>query len=258
MGESSSSLPPEALPRQRARRVYGRRIGRPLRKERAESLGALLSRLELPRDVLTERATLNPDSFFAAPVQKLHFEIGFGNGEHLLHLMALSPQDHFIGAEPFLNGMSAFLKALPDPVPENIRVLADDALLALNSFEDQSVDILYILNPDPWPKTRHHKRRIVTEKNLRVFGRVLKDDGLMIQTTDVDELAEWMVCKTTDCLDFEWLAQSPRDWQTSPDHWLATRYENKGGKAGRTQTYLLYKRRPRAFQGEEKTQPKKQ
>jgi tRNA (guanine-N7-)-methyltransferase len=123
--------------------------------------------------------------------------------------------------------------------------LADDALLALNSFEDQSVDVLYILNPDPWPKIRHHKRRVVIEKNLKVFARVLKDGGTMIQTTDVDELAEWMVCQTTACPAFEWQAQSPKDWQTAPDNWLATRYESKGGKAGRQQTYLVYKRLPR-------------
>lgn len=243
MAEDSPLSP--TPPRKRARRVYGRRIGRPLRKVRLDALDALLSKLELPREILTEQANVDPQSFFAGPPQKLHFEIGFGNGEHLLHLMATHPNDHFIGAEPFMNGMSAFFTSLPDPVPENIRVLADDALLALNSFEDQSVDVLYILNPDPWPKIRHHKRRVVTPKNLKVFARVLKDGGTMIQTTDVDELAEWMVCQTTACPAFEWLAQSPKDWQTAPDNWLATRYESKGGKAGRQQTYLVYKRLPR-------------
>ena len=223
-------------------RIFGRRQGRPMHKSRKDVMETIFPSLCIPKDILKEDGTIASNDIFGQPVQTLHFEIGFGNGEHLHYIMNENPDHHYIGAEPYMNGMSAFLKTLPHPTPKNIRVHMDDALMVLNSLPDSSVDFLYILNPDPWPKTRHHKRRIVSEKNLSVYARVLKDGGVMIQTTDVDELAEWMLTKTVNCPHFEWVAERPEDWKTAPNGWMATRYENKGKEAGRTQTYLLYKR----------------
>ncbi len=208
-------------------------------------LQTVLPTLQISKEVLKEDKSVSPSEIFKADVAKLHFEIGFGNGEHLLYIMDENPAHHFIGAEPYMNGVSAFLKSLPSPSPQNIRVHSDDALMVLNSLQDQSVDFLYILNPDPWPKSRHHKRRIVSPENLEVFARVLKDGATMIQTTDVDELAEWMLTKTINCPHFEWLAERPEDWKTAPNGWMSTRYEEKGREAGRQQTYLVYKRKPR-------------
>lgn len=227
------------------KRVYGRRLGRPMHKSRLDVLETVLPDRQVAKELLKEDGALPSSTIFETPVSELHFEIGFGNGEHLLYIMGEHPDAHFIGAEPFVNGMSAFLKSLPVPTPQNVRVHMDDALMVLNSLEDASVDFLYILNPDPWPKSRHHKRRIVSEANLEIYARVLKDGGMMIQTTDVDELAEWMLTKTINCPHFEWLAEKPEDWKTAPNGWMATRYENKGRDAGRTQTYLIYQRKPR-------------
>lgn len=209
---------------------------------RLDALETVFPKVEVPRSLLTEKADLTPSDIFGVPVQKFHFEIGFGAGEHLHYIMGENPDDHFIGAEPYMNGMSAFIKELPTPTPENIRVHADDALMVLNSLKDGSVDFLYILNPDPWPKSRHHKRRIVSEQNLEVYARVMKQGGMMIQTTDVDDLAEWMLTKTINCPYFDWTAEGPDDWKTAPNGWMSTRYENKGKEAGRSQTYLIYQR----------------
>lgn len=243
------------------KRVYGRKHGRPMHKGRTDVIETILPVLQIPKDKLKEDGTLNISSLFPSPlrgegqcggesrggedIKKLHFEIGFGNGEHLLYIMNEYPTHHFIGAEPYTNGMSAFLKSLPTPTPQNLRVHMDDALMVLNSLPDASVDFLYILNPDPWPKTRHHKRRIVSEENLEIYARVLKDGATLIQTTDVDELAEWMLTKTINCPHFAWLAESPEDWKTAPNGWMSTRYEEKGRLAGRTQTYLVYQRNNR-------------
>lgn len=212
---------------------------------RRDVVHSLLPILQIDKEVLKEDCSLHPSMLFMTAPQALHFEIGFGNGEHLLYIMNENPSHHFIGAEPYMNGMSAFLKSLPTPPPSNLRVHADDALMVLNSLPDASVDFLYILNPDPWPKARHHKRRIVSEQNLGVYARVLKDGGMMIQTTDVDELAEWMLTHTVNCPHFEWLAEKPDDVKKAPNGWMSTRYESKGKDAGRTQTYLLYRRKNR-------------
>lgn len=227
---------------QKVKRVYVRRNGRPMHQGRMDALETVFPKVEVPRSLLTEKASLTPDDIFGVPVDAFHFEIGFGNGEHLHYIMRENPSHHFIGAEPYMNGMSAFIKELPTPTPENIRVHADDALMVLNSLKDATVDFLYILNPDPWPKSRHHKRRIVSEQNLEVYARVLKAGGMMIQTTDVDELAEWMLTKTINCPYFDWTAERPEDWRTAPNGWMSTRYENKGKEAGRKQTYLIYRR----------------
>lgn len=230
---------------QKVKRVYGRRMGRPMHKARLDVLDTVLPQCQIDKALLKEDQSLSADRIFGHKVERLHYEIGFGSGEHLHYIMSQFPDDDFIGAEPYINGMTTFLKHLPDEVPSNIKVHMDDALMVLNSLEDASVDFLYILNPDPWPKSRHHKRRIVNAENLEVYARVLKDGGVMLQTTDVDFLAEWMVTQTVACPHFEWTANTLEDCKTAPNGWMATRYENKGKDAGRSQTYLTYKRRIR-------------
>lgn len=230
---------------QKKRRVYGRRQGRPLHATRQEALEKLLPTLEIPRDLLREDASLNLKSLFGTQPTKIHVEIGFGSGEHLDLLMERHPQDFFIGAEPYINGMSAFLKTIETKPHDHVRVLMDDALLILNSLPDACVDFIYVLNPDPWPKSRHHKRRIISQDNLTVFARVMKDHAQLLETTDVDDLAEWMVTETMNHGAFSWHANSANDWKTPPADWSATRYETKGQQAGRTQTYLLFTRNAR-------------
>lgn len=234
---------PEKVPR----KVHGRKLGRPMHKTRIEVLDIILPRLEIPKALLQETQSLDPSEIFGVKPKALHVEIGFGSGEHVRALLDAFPDHHVIGAEPYINGMAAFLKDVKDNPPfERCRVLMDDALMILNSLQDASVDYLYILNPDPWPKSRHHKRRMAHPDNLKIFARILKDNATMIQTTDVDELAGWMASQTVNNPDFEWLAECATDWQTPPVGWLPTRYETKGIAAGRKQTYLQYRRKPRS------------
>ena len=229
------------------RKVHGRKHGRPLKRMRLDALDELLPRIEVFKPFLKEDGQLDPKALFDAEPSVMHLEIGFGNGEHLTALLEANPGHFVIGAEPYTNGVSAFLKSIKDDPPlKTCRILMDDAMKIVHSLKDASVDFLYILNPDPWPKTRHHKRRVVSPENLTAFARVLKDGATMIQTTDVDDLAGWMITQTANCPDFEWVAESAADWQTPPEGWLPTRYEQKGVAAGRKQTYLIYKRLNRA------------
>ncbi len=225
------------------KKVYGRRLGRPLNSERQKALEDLLPVLSIAPERITKNADIAPASLFQSAVKEIWFEIGFGNGEHLKAMMESQPDNGFIGAEPFINGMSAFLKSIKDLPHDNIRVHMDDALELLKSFTPYSLDGIYILNPDPWPKTRHHKRRIVNEDNLKLYARLLKPGGTLVMTTDVDDLAEWMLTKTFLNDDFEWQAEKADDWRTPPKDWPATRYEEKGKEAGRQQSYLIFKRR---------------
>lgn len=215
-------------------------MGRPLKKDRLSAIENILPAVAIPTDKLSSERTLDPATLFLKPFRDIWFEIGFGNGEHLLALKNGYPDVGFIGAEPFVNGMANFLKDLGDAPLDNIRVFMDDAMLVIRSLKDSSIDRIYILNPDPWPKTRHHKRRIISQANLAEFARVLKPGGRMVLATDVDDLAEWMVTETVNHGAFVWNVTGPHDWKNPPAEWVETRYAFKGKQAGRRQTFLVF------------------
>lgn len=228
---------------QRKRQVHGRRQGRPLSASRQVTLDNVLPSLSLDATGLTQDGTLNPATLFSKKLPRFVMEIGFGNGEHLANMMRARPDAGYIGAEPFINGMTAFLKEIQDTPQDNIRVWMDDALLVVRSLAPASLDALYILNPDPWPKKRHNKRRIVRLETLAEYHRVLKPGGDLIMATDVDDLAEWMLTQTIQHGGFDWQAECAADWKNKPTDWFSTRYENKGKEAGRSQSYILFKKK---------------
>ena len=213
-------------------RVYGRKQTRPPKGERKEAIDTLLPKLQI--DLAAPR--------FLPEQKESWLEIGFGNGEHLKGLMERHPDRFYIGAEPFVNGMAAFLRSIKDMPHDNIRVWPDDALLLVDAIPDTYIEGIYVLNPDPWPKKRHYKRRIISQENLSKFARILKPGGTLIMATDVPDLAEWMVTQTSNHPSFEWIAERADDWRVMPADWIKTRYEEKGAKAGRKQSYMLFQR----------------
>ena len=223
-------------------RFYGRRKGRPLNPARQHALDTLLPELAIPEAVLDEAGTLDPQTLFPTAPARVFLEIGFGNGEHLLNLIRNWPDDAFLGAEPFINGMSAFLKALENENRHNIRTYMDDAFILANSLRDASLDGIYILNPDPWPKKKHHKRRIIRYETLNGFARILKPGGRLYISTDSDSMAGWVVRHTLTHKAFQWTAERCADWQKPPQNWQPTRYEQKGQQAGHRQYYLVFVR----------------
>lgn len=225
------------------RRVFGRRQSRPLRASRKEAFETLLPKIGLAEDQLSGKADLDPQTLFPNPAHEVWMEIGFGSGEHLAALIEQNKDINFLGAEPYIDGMAAFLKSIMDKNHSNIRVFMDDALILTATLTDASIDRLYVLNPDPWHKKRHHKRRIINQENLGAFARILKPGALLIMSTDVDDLADWMVTEATRHPDFEWTAECARDWTALPAEMaLTTRYAQKGITAGRTQRYLVFKK----------------
>ena len=227
-----------------ARRLYGRRLGRPLKVARADVIDTLLPRLAIP-----ESGALDPAALFGCQPDELWLEIGFGNGEHIAGLLRRDPGLYMLAAEPFINGMAAFLKDIKDEpeIQNRVRVRMDDARPLVETLPDACLDGIYVLNPDPWPKLRHHKRRIISQENLTGFARVMKPGARLVMATDVDGLAEWMVTEASRHPAFAWTAAGKADWQAAPADWLPTRYEQKGIAAGRRQTYLIFQRRLAGF-----------
>jgi tRNA (guanine-N7-)-methyltransferase len=222
------------------RRLWGRRMTRPLGKDRAIAYEKLMPLLCISE--LSEKNT-HPSTFFSKKYKEHWLEIGYGGGEHLAVLMQQNPDVAFIGAEPFINGTASFMQIVQHKPTDNVRVFNDDAMLLIESLADESFERIYILNPDPWPKNRHAKRRIVRTENLDQFARVLKPGGMLAMCTDVAALAEWMLTQTSNHPAFTWTANSCSDWQNPPPNWASTtRYREKGAKAGRKMTYLIFKK----------------
>ncbi len=226
----------------REHHFYGRRKGMPLRKARAESLARVLRDFSIPPEILKEEV-IDPSALFGAfRSQEIRFEIGFGNGEHLVTQAQQNPGIGFIGCEPFVNGVSAAAKQVAEHDLNNIRFYADDALPLLEKFTSGSLDRIFLLFPDPWPKTRHHKRRFIQSDTVALFARLLKSGGLLRLATDDRNLAEWMLIHTVQNPDFLWKNFADGNWDAAPGDWTETRYQQKAAQQGRLGKFMDFTR----------------
>ncbi len=179
---------------------------------------------------------------FAAPVENVRLEVGFGGGEHLLHEAARFPSVGFIGVEPFVNGMAKMVAALNRERLQNLRLFNEDAALLLDWLPDQSISGMDLLYPDPWHKSRHHKRRFVSPANLEKMKRVLKPDALFRFTSDIEAYINWTLQHVEAASGFEFVAATADDWRKPYEAWPGTRYEAKALREGRTPAYLTFRK----------------
>jgi tRNA (guanine-N7-)-methyltransferase len=188
---------------------------------------------------------LDPRALFAAPVEAVWLELGFGAGEHLATQAAAQPSRGIIGCEVFENGIAKLLAEVKRRGLVNIRLFIDDARVLVQSLAAASVERIFILFPDPWPKQRHHKRRLVSAAMLDALAHVLVDGGELRLATDDMEYLRVMLEEATMHPAFEWLARRPQDWRQRPADWPPTRYEQKALAAGRRALFLRFRRRSR-------------
>ncbi len=187
---------------------------------------------------LPEQGQLDPHSLFNAPVGKVWLEIGFGGGEHLVALASAHPEHGFIGCEVFENGVAKLVAEVDRRGLGNVRILVDDARLLLATLTDASLAGAFILFPDPWPKERHKKRRMVSRETLDELARVMRPGAELRLATDVVDYQRWMLERATDHPGFRWLVRGPADWRERPGDWPQTRYERKAIAAGRRPMFL--------------------
>ena len=217
---------------------FGRRHGKKLRKEQAESLAGLF-----PQLAIDCKKPVVPQQVFATPYQDYWLEIGFGGGEHLLRNAQAHPEIGHFGCEPFINGLAKLVAAIGRSGLDNIRLHDDDAVELLGQLPDASLDRIYLLYPDPWPKRRHHKRRFVSEATLAEFARVLKPHGLFCFASDIDHYVGWTLARLLKSPHFDWLAETAADWKQPWSGWESTRYEAKALREGRVPSYITARRR---------------
>jgi tRNA (guanine-N7-)-methyltransferase len=228
---------------QRRHEVFGRRRGRPLRPGQKSLIDELLPRLAIN---LPASGHLDIAALFGNARPSIWLEIGFGGGEHLAQLAEQYPQTGFIGCEVFENGIVKLLGQIERRRLDNIRIFADDARLIMAALSPASVDRAFILFPDPWPKRRQHKRRIVSRATLDALAEIMSDNAELRLATDDRDYLCWMLEHVTAHPAFEWLARRAADWRERPPDWPPTRYEAKARAVGRSPAFLRMRRRPRA------------
>ena len=216
---------------------YGRRKGPKLRTERRKKLEKVLPLLRLNLDLL---ANGNYKNVFKKQPKKLWLEIGFGMGENLLLQMRNNPEVCFIGCEPYINGAAKLISELSEKDYTRIKIYDDDARSLLNKIPEKTIDKIFILWPDPWPKKRHHKRRLIELKTLDSFSRVLKDRAKIYVATDDKDYFESIALLFLKHSHFDLLEKS----KTKPILLAFTRYEKKALMKGKFSSFITVIKKP--------------
>jgi tRNA (guanine-N7-)-methyltransferase len=197
-------------------------------------------------------------------------EIGFGHGEHMVYQAKQNPDKIIVGAEVFQNGIADLLGRIIDREQlllkyqnrenvfgnkgylksvvkyENLKIFPDDIRLIYDEIPDNSLERVFVLYPDPWPKLRHNKRRIISKENIAEFSRMLKVGGVLRIATDIFDYYDWAKEKTAAFAEFA----LDYDSEIPYSDWVMSKYEAKAKKAGRISRYLEYKRQRIEERGE--------
>lgn len=216
-----SDADPQTQPRHR---LYGRAAGKPLSKRQQTLIDDLLPKLAIPQ---ARQGELFPAVLFGAATQGVWLEIGFGGGEHLAGQAARHPQTAFVGAEPFVDGVAKLLTAIDEQGLSNVRLRRGDARDLVATFADASIDRAFILFPDPWPKTRHRKRRLIQPDFVAELARILKSGAKLRFATDWADYANRALVDILRDGRFAWQATCADDWRKPPADHVTTRYQEK-------------------------------
>jgi len=218
-------------------RSFGRIKARPIKSRQASLLQTLLPTITLDPSQPINVLALKPDA------AEVWLEIGFGGGEHLAAQAERRRDVLVLGAEPFLNGVASALRHIEATALTNVRLHAGDARDLLAALPEASLDRVFILFPDPWPKLRHHKRRLIQPELVAELVRVLKPHGRLRFATDWANYADWTLERLTRVPELAWIAQKAADWRMAPADHAPTRYEAK--KLGDiAPVYLEFERTP--------------
>ena len=222
---------------------FGRKRGRKLRAGRRQLLQSHLPELAIAIPEIGE--PLDPRSIFPFAASSVWLEFGFGAGEHTAAQAAANPGVGLMACEVYDNGVASLLAHIERRRLANIRIHHGDGNEVIDALPEASIGRAFILFADPWPKARHHKRRLIGERGLARLARILRDGAELRLATDHVGYLRWMLEHILRSPHFEWTARRPADFRRRPADWPATRFETKAASQGRPATYLRLTRRPR-------------
>ena len=227
-------------PEQKFLSSFGRNRGRSLRPYQQGLVDNLLPQLQCHPERSEGSGSLSEilrcaqdDSY-----RRIALEIGFGGGEHLLAQARHNPDTLWIGCEPFINGVAKCLAGIDKEKLTNIRLYTNDARKLIEQIPDASIDSIFILFPDPWPKLRHNKRRLVNGQTLAMLARIHKPGGRLLIATDHADYSVWMFEHLLASPHYRWTAERMDDWHIPPRDWTETKYQRKTTAEGRAPVFM--------------------
>ena len=220
-------------------RTFGRAKGRPLSPAQAALYAALYPKLRI------ECSEIGAPLKGLADFEQIWFEIGFGAAEHLIWQAEHNPQAAILGAEPFEPGVAKALAGIKERDLPNVRLQHGDARDVLSALPDSSLDKVFVLFPDPWPKSKHHKRRLINEAFVAEIYRVLKPGGEFRFGSDIIHYVDWTLMRVASFKSetgggFNWHPKAQFDWRERGADWPETRYLAKALREGRTGHFFRF------------------
>jgi len=221
------------------RNFYGRRHGKALRPSQRGYLDEDLEALSIPGVGMADdpgRRSLDLPALFGRSAP-LWLEVGFGGGEHMVHMAARYPGIDLIGCEPFVNGVAMLLGKIRQAGVTNLRIHPGDVRDLFDVLPAACLDKCFLNYPDPWPKKKHHRRRFVTPEHLVPLARAMKPGAEFRIATDIPDYVR-QAHEEVPGAGFTLVAEGGAPW----DDWLSTRYEQKALREGRAPHYLTFRR----------------
>jgi len=212
-------------------RSFGRTKSRKLSDHKQSLLSELLPKYQF------EQSDLN---LLIKNFNEIHLEIGFGFGDFLYETAKNNPEIGFVGCEPHINGVVNLLAKLEQEPLKNIKILNSDSRPFLEEIPNNIFQKIYILFPDPWPKLKHYKRRLINVKFLELLHQKMSEGSELIIASDHDSYKEWIMIEILKSHLFNWSAKSKFDWQNFPANWIQTKYQKKAAIEGRASVYLEF------------------
>ena len=226
------------------RNFYGRRHGKKLRPGQAALMETRLAELAPPGiswDENPDRHPIDLETLFPGK-KAIWLEIGFGGGEHMIAQASQYPEIGLIGAEPYINGVAMLLSAIERAGVTNLAVTDQDARHVMDVLPKASIARVFLNYPDPWPKTRHHKRRFINPENIAQLAHVMAQGAELRIATDIEDYVRHSLEHLCPDPRFAWQAEGPTDWRAPWPDWPSTRYEAKALREGRKPHYLTFRR----------------
>ena len=218
------------------RNFYGRIRGKTMRVSQKTYLEEDLAPLTL-RSLNREDNPARTQILAPFGPRPLWLEVGFGGGEHLVHMAARYPDIGLIGCEPFVNGIAMLLGKMRQHSIANLAIHPGDVRDLLEVLPPACLQKCFLNYPDPWPKTRHHRRRFVTQGYLTALARVMAPGAEFRVATDIADYVR-QTLQEVPLAGFDLVAQGSTPWED----WLSTRYEQKALREGRPPHYMTFRR----------------
>ena len=225
-------------------RSFGRRRGRRLSERQQQLLDRVLPRIRAAAEVEASDIVLSDclASLTRNAAKPVWLEIGFGGGEHFIWQARNNPSVTLIGCEPFVDGIVKVLSETELNEIDNIFLHDDDVRPLLRAMPRACIDRAFILFPDPWPKKRHMKRRLISRSLLDLLACALKPGAELRVATDIPDYSRTLLRSVLDHEAFRWAARSNADWRFRAPDWPETRYEQKAVREGRQSCYYRFER----------------